>query len=40
MNDGLIEIRDKKVVSHVRDSLNLELKDNFMVTPYVLGSVI
>lgn len=39
-NEGLIEIKNQDVIQEINDNLNLNLKDNFMVAPFIIGSVV
>jgi hypothetical protein len=39
-NNDLIEIKDKKLIDEVFLSLNLNLRDNKMIAPYVIGTVV
>ena len=39
-NDDLIEIKDKRIISEVRRTLNLTFKDTDDIAPFIVGSVI
>jgi len=39
-NHGLVEIKDKSQINKIVKSLNMNFKDNFMVSPFILGSVV
>ena len=36
----MIEIKDTEIVQEIMNNLNLNLKDNFMVAPFIVGSVV